>query len=74
MTTSDPLENLTFEEAVAELETILQQLEGNSISLEETMQLYARGQALARRCNALLDDAELRLSNLADLPPGFTAE
>lgn len=56
---------MTFEEATAELESILTRLEDGQSSLEETMKLFTRGKELAERCSALLDQAELRLTQLA---------
>lgn len=60
-----PAERLSYEQAFAELETIIQRLENEQPSLEEALQLYERGQALAQRCAALLDQAELRVRQLS---------
>ncbi len=60
-----PAEQLSYEQAFAELETIIQRLENEQPSLEEALQLYERGQALAQRCAALLDQAELRVRQLS---------
>jgi exodeoxyribonuclease VII small subunit len=57
-------EELSYEEAVRELEAVIGALETAQISLEESLALYERGQALAARCAALLDKAELRLKTL----------
>jgi exodeoxyribonuclease VII small subunit len=43
-----PVEELTYEEAFAELETIVNTLEGEQNQLEEAMSLFERGQALAK--------------------------
>jgi len=56
---------MTYEEALAELEGIVAKLEGGENPLEEAMQLYERGQALAARCSALLDAAGLKVSQLS---------
>ena len=55
---------LSFESAFAELEKVVRQLEEGELSLEEAISLYERGQALARQCQAQLDQAELRVSQL----------
>ena len=60
-----PVEELTYEQAVAELEAITRQLEENPPDLEETLALFERGQALVRRCAALLDQAELKVRQLS---------
>ena len=58
------IEDLPFEGAYAELESVVQRLEGGELSLEEALSLYERGQVLARHCQALLDRAELRVAVL----------
>lgn len=60
-----PAEQMSYEQAFAELETIIQRLENEQPSLEEALQLYERGQALVQRCAALLDQAELRVRQLS---------
>lgn len=58
---------ISFENAFAELEEVVRQLEEGELSLEEAISLYERGQVLARQCQAQLDQAELRVSQLASL-------
>jgi exodeoxyribonuclease VII small subunit len=60
-----PVEDLTYEEAFAELETIVNALEGEQNPLEEAMSLFERGQALVERCGELLDGAELKVRELS---------
>ena len=60
----NPIEALTYEEAFAELETIVAALESGEHPLEESMSLFERGQALTKRCAELLDKAELRVQAL----------
>jgi exodeoxyribonuclease VII small subunit len=60
-----PIENLNYEEAFAELEKIVAALESGERPLEESMSLFERGQALSKRCAALLDKAELKVKELA---------
>jgi exodeoxyribonuclease VII small subunit len=59
------VEELTYEEALAELENIVAALEGNENPLEEAMKLFERGQALVTRCSALLESAQLKVEKLA---------
>jgi exodeoxyribonuclease VII small subunit len=59
-----PVEELTFEEAFTELEETVRKLEAGGLTLEESLALYERGQALAARCNAQLDAAQLRIVQL----------
>lgn len=55
------VEELTYEEALAELEEIVSALEGEQNRLEEAIKLFERGQALAARCGVLLEAAELKV-------------
>lgn len=56
--------DLTFEQALAELEHIVQQLDGNADSLADAVRLFERGRILADFCQGLLDKAELQISKL----------
>lgn len=57
---------LSFEAAFAELETIVTRLEAGELTLEESVEQFARGRLLSEHCQALLDNAELRVSQLSD--------
>ena len=59
------IEELTFEEAFAELEETVRKLETGGLSLEESLALYERVQALAGHCGRQLDEAELKVRQLA---------
>jgi exodeoxyribonuclease VII small subunit len=56
-----PVDSLGYEQAFAELESVVTALEGSQRPLEETMALFERGQLLVRRCAALLENAELKI-------------
>jgi len=58
-------DQLDFEQAFEELQVLVRQLEQGELPLEDSLRLFERGQALAARCNQLLDEAELRLRKLA---------
>ena len=64
-TESLPVEELTYEQAFAELETIVAALESDEHPLEDALSLFERGQALAQHCAGLLDTAELRVQQLS---------
>lgn len=63
--TEKAVEELTYEEALAELEEIVSALEGERNQLDESIQLFERGQQLAARCGALLEAAELKVKQVA---------
>lgn len=60
-----PLEELSYEQALAELENIVAALETNDHALDKTLALFERGQDLARYCAGLLDQAELKVKQLS---------
>jgi exodeoxyribonuclease VII small subunit len=55
---------LPFEKALAELESIVGRLEKGDVALEESIRIYERGEALKRRCETLLRDAEARVEKI----------
>ncbi len=62
---SKPIHEFTYEEACAELETIVATLEIGQQTLEESLRLFVRGQELLKHCAALLDHADLQVRQLA---------
>jgi len=64
MTELTPIENLSYEQAYAELEAIVAALESDQRPLDEAIALFERGQALTQRCSSLLDQAELKVRML----------
>jgi len=60
-----PVEQLSYEQAFAELESIVASLEAEQTSLEEAIALFERGQLLAKHCQSLLENAELRIRQLS---------
>jgi len=56
---------LPFEKALAELETIVQRMERGDVALDESIRIYERGEALKKRCEMLLRDAEARVEKIA---------
>jgi len=66
MTKFTPLKELSYEQALAELDIIVAELESSERTLEETLRLFERGQALASYCVELLDNAELKVQNIME--------
>ncbi len=64
--TSETLETsaLTYEQAMTELESLVEALEGEQNPLEDSMKLFERGQALVMHCGALLEAAQLKVQKL----------
>lgn len=56
----------TFEEAVVELEKLVQTLEDGECTLDESMKMFEEGMALAKYCNEKLQNAEKRIVELVN--------
>ena len=56
-----PIEELSYEQARDELTRVLSELEAGSVALEESMKLWERGEALAKRCESLLAGARKKI-------------
>ncbi len=56
--TDRPVKDLSFEEAMKELEQVVSQLETGAVELEKSIALYERGAALKAHCEARLKAAE----------------
>lgn len=61
MTQPSPEEPLTFEAARDELESIVRQLEDGDVPLQQSLDLWERGEKLAAHCDQLLGQAEQRI-------------
>jgi len=70
----EAVNELTFEQAFQELEEIIRQLEAGQLALDGALLLFERGQALAARCGALLDSAELKVRQLVPKEGGYELE
>lgn len=60
------IDDLSYEQAFAELEKTVGQLETDLANLDQALKLFERGQALAKHCAALLEMAELKVQELTD--------
>jgi exodeoxyribonuclease VII small subunit len=58
------VKKLSFERAMEELESIVKRLEDGKVPLEESVAIYERGEALKRRCEELLRQAEARVDKI----------
>jgi exodeoxyribonuclease VII small subunit len=68
--TPDDIKAMPYEQAMAELEQIVQKLEAGSVSLEDSIAIYERGEALKARCETLLKGAEARIEKILAGPDG----
>ena len=63
-TTQADVKKLSFERAIEDLELIVKRLEEGRVPLEESIAIYERGEALKRRCEELLRQAEARVEKI----------
>ncbi len=74
---TENINNLNFEQALAELETIVSKLESGQAPLEESITIYERGEALKKHCETLLKKAEARIEKITldkdGTPTGITS-
>ncbi len=59
--TGRPVKEMSFEEALAELEAVVGKLERGDVPLEDSIRLYERGAALKKHCEARLKEAEEKI-------------
>ena len=64
------IQSLSFEASLAELEAIVRKLESGSEPLDVSIELYQRGDALKRHCEARLKAAQARIEKIALGPDG----
>ena len=67
---ADPVAEMSFEAALAELERVVARLESGNVALEESIALYARGAELRAHCEKRLEAAEARVAEIAKGPDG----
>ena len=61
---------LSFEDALAELERIVRQLEAGEAKLDDAIGLYERGSALKRHCETKLAEAKAKIEKISPSPEG----
>lgn len=67
---AEDFSKLSFEQALQQLEAIVQQLEKGQVPLEESISIYEKGTALKAHCEAKLRDAEARIEKIVVGPGG----
>ena len=62
--TASEISQLSFEQALGALEDIVQKLESGDVPLDKSIELYERGEALRKHCQARLDSAQQRIEKI----------
>jgi exodeoxyribonuclease VII small subunit len=65
-----PVTEMSFEQAMAELETVVSQLESSQVALDQSIKLYERGAELKKHCEAKLKEAEEKVAQITLDPEG----
>lgn len=65
-----PVAELSFEQALKELESVVGALEKGSVALDESIALYERGAALRTHCETKLKEAEAKVTQITEGPDG----
>ncbi len=63
------IQELSFEDALNELERIVMELESSKLSLDESLKLFERGIQLVRICNSRIEKAERQIESLTGMVP-----
>ncbi len=70
----DEFKQLSFEDALKNLETLIRQLESGEVSLEESISLYERGSILKSLCEEKLKQAQMRVEQIIETQSGVKTE
>ena len=60
--TDTPVSEMSFEQAMSELESVVDRLERGEVPLDESIKLYERGAELKKRCETKLAEAEEKVA------------
>ncbi len=71
---ADNAEKMSFEEALKELETIVEKLERGDVSLDDAVAAYERGTELKQHCQKRLDEAKMRVEAIRAKKASSVAE
>ncbi|MEP2235320.1 MAG: exodeoxyribonuclease VII small subunit [Alteripontixanthobacter sp.] len=72
-TTEKDISQLTFEDALKALEELVRRLESGDVPLDESIDLYERGEKLRKHCQKRLDAAQMRIEKIVTGPDGKAA-
>ena len=61
---SRPVDKMNFEQALTEIESVIQRIEQGEVGLDKSLAEYGRGTELLKRCRAILDAAEKQIEEL----------
>ena len=68
-----PIAEMSFEDALRALETVVRRLEGGEVPLDQSIDLYEQGERLRAHCQARLDAAQARIEKIVQASDGSAA-
>ena len=71
---SNEVKQLSFEQALQELEAVVAKLEAGDVSLDDAIDAYSRGMSLKAHCQARLEEARLKVEKIRLPENGAVAE
>ncbi|MEC7735110.1 MAG: exodeoxyribonuclease VII small subunit [Pseudomonadota bacterium] len=75
MNKKNDIKDLSFEQALSELEDIVEKLEQGDIDLEDSIDIYERGNLLKAHCEKKLESAKMKIDKIISQPDGdFSSE
>lgn len=70
MSYEEEVSQMSFEESIKTLESLVQQLEAGGIDLDESISIYERAVVLRNHCNKILQDSERRIQKIMETADG----
>lgn len=74
MTEYDNVEQMSFEESIDALESLVKRLEDGGIDLDESLRVYEQAVALRDHCRSILEDGERRIKKIMEAADGSVSE
>ena len=74
MTEYENVEEMTFEQSIDALETLVKRLEDGGIDLDESLRIYEQAVALRDHCRSILEDGERRIRKIMETADGSVRE
>ena len=70
----EEVQNMTFEQSIASLESLVKELENGGIDLDKSIEIYEKAVILRNHCRKILDDSERRIEKIMETADGFKIE
>ncbi|MBE6524348.1 MAG: exodeoxyribonuclease VII small subunit [Thermoplasmata archaeon] len=70
----EEVQNMTFEQSIASLESLVKELENGGIDLDKSIEIYEKAVILRNHCRKILDNSERRIEKIMETADGFKTE